>query len=196
MLKNEIFSFQVACWIHCDFAQRIPCSIKVISELAPYISIYSVGYVPNLLPTIDIDADDDYLSKNPGLFPDPLFKVSDGIIDLANGQTRMFWIAIKPNGRISGNYPIRIQIMDAEERFMEEMHFDLQIINALLPELPIKNTSWLHGDCIASIHHVDVNSEEYFAIVEKYLKVYAKFGHNMVLTPVFTPPLGITGCKF
>lgn len=39
---------------------------------------------------------------------------------------------------------------------------------------------------------MEIQSEAYYEIVEKYLAVYAKFGHNMILTPIFTPALDTT----
>lgn len=189
MLKNEVFSFQIACWIKDDSARRIPCKIKIISDLKPYITVFRIGYVPNMLSTYNTDTDDYYLSKHPGLFPDPLYRIKNGNIDLESGQMRAFWISVRPTEDVYGKYPIKIIIEDNEQRFSEELYFELRIINAQLPELPIINTSWFHGDCLAALHHVDINSDAYYAILEKYLKVYVQFGHNMILTPIFTPPL-------
>ena len=74
MLKNEIYSFQLAGLGYDEEEQRLGLRMEVESELKPYINVYQVGYVPSLLSMIDIGADDDYITKVPGLFPDPLHK--------------------------------------------------------------------------------------------------------------------------
>lgn len=51
------------------------------------------------------------------------------------------------------------------------------------------STGWFHGDCIAEPHNTEIGSDLYYSIVDKYMQTYVKFGHNMILTPVFTPPL-------
>lgn len=189
MLKNEIYSFQLAGWVHDDCEQRICCKLKIESELASYIEVKRVGYVPVLLPTIEIDDDDDYITKTPGLFPDPLYNIQEGVIELANNQTRAFWISVEPKGEITGEFPITIKILNIKDEVLKTLTFQLEVINAMLPRLDIYNTCWFHGDCIAKLHHVEILSEAYWNLIEKYMKVYVKFGHNMILTPIFTPPL-------
>lgn len=189
MMKNEIYSFQLAGWTRDDCEQRIPCKVKIESELAPYIEVKRVGYVPAMLPSIEIDDDNDYIAKAPGIFPDPLYRVEDGIVELANHQTRAFWICIEPKGRVVGKFPIEIKVLNMGDEILETLCFQIEIIDAELPQLDIYNTCWFHGDCIAALHDVEILSEEYWALVEKYMKIYVKFGHNMILTPIFTPPL-------
>lgn len=191
MLKNEIYSFQLACWGEDEnyLLQRLNARIKVESALAPYIQVKRIDYVPSMLPGYGGSGDEDYITKLPGLFPDPLQTVKDGRIELANRQTRAFWISVEPKGEVVGTYPITLKIWNDNEELLAETCFTLEITDTELPELDICNTGWFHGDCIAKLHDVEVMSEEYFSIVEKYLNVYVKFGHNTILTPVFTPPL-------
>lgn len=189
MLKNEIFSFQLAGYFSHDEDQKTTCTIQIQSPLREFIRLYQVDYVPVLVPSIEIDDDEDYLTKYPGLFPDPLHEIKDGKLELVNRQTRAFWFAVEPNGAISGCYPVCIRIFDKDGAPVGELRCEIDILDALLPDAGICNTGWFHGDCLAALHGVRIMSEEYFAIVEKYLAVYVKFGHNMILTPVFTPPL-------
>lgn len=189
MLKNEIYSFQLACWgVEDSEKQRVKCKVRIQSALEPYIKVYQVGYVPSLLPG-RLDDDEDYITKEPGLFPDPLYPVQDGVIELCATQARALWIVVEPQGEMTGVYPIQIQILDLWGNTIGEACFTLEIIDAGLPELDICNTGWIHGDCLAKLHHVSILSEAYFDILKKYIQTYVKFGHNMILTPVFTPPL-------
>lgn len=189
MLKNEIFSFQMMAYCQHKESQKVECKIKVQSELESFITIKQIGYVPVLVPSIQINDDDDYISKTPGLFPDPLYSIKNDCIELSHQQSRSFWIAVEPNGKKVGKYPIVLQLLDFEDQVLAETCFTLEIIDAELPESQMRNTGWLHGDCLAELHNVEIQSEEYYEILEKYLSTYVKFGHNMILTPIFTPPL-------
>lgn len=189
MLKNEIYSFQLVGWCDRSYQQKEPCFYELRSQLLPYITVKAVGYIPNMVPTLEMDADEDYITKTPGLFPDPLLDTPGNCFELVSMQTRALWISVAPEGALSGTFPITIELFDREHKPIDEQTYTIQIIDAELPELPIPNTGWFHGDCIAKLHNVEMMSEEYFAITEKFLEVYTRFGHNTILTPIVTPPL-------
>lgn len=189
MLKNEIYSFQMAGWAFGDEARRIVCRLEVESELAPYIQMFQVGYVPDLLPSMPLHDDEDYITKEPGLFPDPLYAIKNNEILLECGQARAFWITVEPKGQITGSFPITLKIYDLQDALVGEVCFTLEIIDMELPKQELRNTCWFYGDCIARLHNVEVLSDAYWELVEKYLEIYTKFGHNMILTPIITPPL-------
>ena len=50
-------------------------------------------------------------------------------------------------------------------------------------------TEWFHSDCLADYYHVDVFSEEYWRIVENFLRKAKERGVNIILTPILTLPL-------
>ena len=189
MLKNEIHSFQMIAWATPNELPKRKCRMEVESTLAPYICVFKVGYVPVMMPVPHFVDEHDFLFKMPGMAPDPLLRIRDGYFELYGGQSRGFWIAVEPNGELAGRYPITLRIFDDTDQKIGELTYDLEIVDALLPPLSILNTGWFHGDCLAVHHHVELLSDAYFDIVEKYLAVYAKFGHNLILTPIFTPPL-------
>ena len=190
MLSNEVYSFQLVCYVETTRLQtRFLSKIKVESELEPFIQVKQVDYVPSLVPAYVGDMDNEYLLTQPGLIPDPLKPVQDGVIVLAGNQSRSFWITVEPKNVKPGIYDIRLKISNYEDEFLAETSFKLEIIEAELPKLPIYNTGWMHGDCIAKLHDVEIGTDRYWDILEKYLRVYVKFGHNMILTPLFTPPL-------
>lgn len=188
MLRNESHSFQLVGWCSGAQTQRARCHVEVRSELAPYISLYQVGYVPSLLPCIEAGSDDDYLTREPGLLPDPLYPVTDGVFELSSGQARALWVCIEPQG-VSGSFPVELIVQDEAGNRLAALCYQVEILDAELPPLPIRNTGWFHGDCLAVLHHVEIGSEAYWELVERYLEVYTAFGHNMILTPIVTPPL-------
>ena len=172
MLKNEIYSFQLACWgIGEAYERRLKCRIQVESELEPYIQMKQVGYVPSLFPG-HVPDDEDYITKVPNQFPDPLTSVCNGEIEICSNQTRTLWISVEPKSKLTGTYPIVLKVLGEEDEVLDEVCFTLDIIDAELPELDICNTGWFHGDCIAELHHVELLSDEYFNIVEKSFLFY------------------------
>lgn len=188
MLKNEIYSFQLAGWTEGNEKAKVAGKLTVESPLAEYITVRKVDYVPVTTPTVYYRSDDDFITKAPGLFPDPLQKIPNGDIELFDGQARAFWITVEGKDLTPGTYPICLKVTIGEEVVCHKT-FTLEILNAELPALDIFNTGWFHGDCIAKLHNVEIQSEEYLALVRKYMDVYVKFGHNTILTPIFTPPL-------
>ena len=190
MLKNEKYSFQLAMWALRERPQRIPCRVEVESELTPWLQVRRVDYVPSLLPAMGYGSDDDYISKTPGLFPDPLQKLENGDrFELSCGQARALWFTVDPKGEVTGTYPITIRIYSEEEQLLTQQTFTIEILDAASPALDIYNTGWYHGDCVSVLHNVPVGSEEYKRLTKIYLQNYVNFGHNTILTSVFTLPL-------
>lgn len=190
MLKNERYSFQIAVWCESDEELRKKTLyLCVNSELSPFIKAYSVGYVPSVLPSVRFNDDDRYITKKPGLFPDPLYPLKNNEFEVYDCQARALWISIEPDGKMSGKFPVNFEISDDSGKIIHRLKFDIEIIDANLPAQKLKCTSWFHGDCIAAEHGLEIMSDEYFDTVDKYMEVYASFGHNMILTPVFTPSL-------
>ena len=70
-----------------------------------------------------------------------------------------------------------------------ELPLTLKIGKAVLPPQQLLHTEWFHTDCLANYYRVEVFSEEYWRITENFIAAAAEHGINMLLTPVFTPPL-------
>ena len=73
--------------------------------------------------------------------------------------------------------------------YTAEKTIQLEIIDAYLPEQKLLYTQWFHADCLASYYNVEAFSEKHWQIIENFMKVAVKNGHNVIFTPVFTPPL-------
>lgn len=193
MMKNEIFSFQLATRVEETDSPKVlryKCRLQIESELAPYIQVKRIDYVPSILPLIEARADEDYLVRTPGvMFPDPLQTIKNGEIEVFLHQARAFWLIVEPKEEMVGTYPITFKVYGPEDELLGEKCFTIEIVDAALPELDICNTCWFHGDCLAALHNVEILSDEYYDVVKKYLATFVKFGHNMILTPIFTPPL-------
>ncbi len=189
MFKNEMHSFQFSMYLEGS-DRFIDGRIEIKSPLKEHITVYKVEYVPSILPAFtDGCADDEYISKKPGMFPDMLKKTQGENFTVMSGQTSTYWIAVEPKGMPAGDYDIVVAVYDAADKLAGEKTYKLHIIDAELPKQTLINTGWFHGDCLAVLHNTETYTPKYWELVEKYLEVYVKFGHNMILTPIFTPPL-------
>lgn len=190
VLKNESFSYQIAYFKKTQ--NKCPVKITVSSPLSEYITVYRVQNVPVQLPLWSENSDDDYIMREPGLAPDVLIPVDTEKNQLMAERWESFWIKTKLCGEVSaGNYDISITFEYEENGEKESVtkNINVEIINALLPEQSLIYTRWFHCDCIASHFNVPVFSEEHWGYIEKFIKSAVSCGINMILTPIFTPPL-------
>ena len=158
---------------------------EVISDLSG-IRLHTVDLEPgeHIWPN---NQPDEGCRSMPGLFPDILTPL-DGKWRLVPNQWRALWISIDTTGAKAGEYPITIQVKVNEEIMAEET-FHLQILPQSLPEQKQIYTQWFHTDCIAHQYHVEVFSERWWELTESYVRFAVEHGINMILTPLFTPPL-------
>ncbi len=189
MLNNEIYSFQLAAYFDAPGEIHKYIKFDIESDIKEIVKIFREDYVAVTTPRPVGFCDDDYLFTSPSVAPDPLFELKDAKGEIFNGQTRAFWFSVEPQGKYTGKYPINIKIKSDTDEVLGEVTFEIEILNASLPKQELLNSNWFHGDCIASLHNTEVFSEEYWTLVDKYMKVFRKFGLNMILTPVVTPPL-------
>ena len=183
MLKGERFSYQIA----YKSDERFTSTVKIESELEKYITIRAVGNVPSELPCYP-DKTLYAERTEPGLFPDVLFPVKEGhFIKPSNWFS--LWITVElPENVEAGKYDIKVKLYKDEEE-LSSNKLTLTVIDAVLPEQTLINTEWFHADCIADYFNVPVFSEEHWAYIESFMEAFLKCGNNMILTPVFTPPL-------
>jgi len=188
MFLNEVYTFQVA--YKWNGLRTCYAGISLESELSAWISIRKVVLVPSELPCYP-DHDNNILSSIPGLYPDALMPVNNEGIPLVPNQWRSLWITINPKGNVKAKlYPIKIKfILINTDQELAYVKFELKIINALLPKQSLIHTQWLHSDCLSTWYNVKVFSKEYWQIAENYIRTAVNHGINMILTPLFTPPL-------
>ena len=183
VLKGERFSYQIA--YKAD--ERFTSTVKIESELEKYVSVRAVGNVPSELPCYP---DKTLFAERtePGLFPDVLFPV--GLHHFIKpGNWYALWITVDlPCDIEAGKYDIKVKIYKEDEEHSASK-FTLTVIDAVLPEQTLINTEWFHADCIADYFGVPVFSEEHWNLIEKFMDAFVSCGNNMILTPVFTPPL-------
>jgi hypothetical protein len=184
-LLNETYSFQVA-YKSKTLVKDI--RFRVDSAINEPITIRTVGLVPSELPCYH-DHDELILRSTPGLYPDPLYQVTEGLIGFPE-QWRSIWVTVDLQGNmIAGEYPIEIIFERENGDIIGRETYLLEVIQAELPEQKLLHTEWFHTDCLATHYQLDVFSEEHWRRIEQFVQTAAKHGMNMILTPIFTPPL-------
>lgn len=183
MLKNQRSSFQLSVISDCD----AECTVSAESDISGCISVFAVKNIPAVYTKPD-DADD-YIIRNGagGEYPDALMPL--GVTEtLAAGEYKAFWIeADIPADCASGEHDITLRVTCGEEISVQTMH--LHIANAQMIKQKLKCTNWFHTDCLMTYYNVEAFSDEYWRIVENYMLTARRHGVNMILTPLFTPPL-------
>ena len=186
-LYGETVSFQTACSFSGEEKEALRVSID--SPLEKQIRIRQVISVPSAYPAHE-KRDSNYLRHTPGLYPDLLRNLNHDSLLLVPGKWQSLWVDVSLTSEINpGIYPITVSLINSEESIAASVTATLEIISASLPSQELIHTQWFHGDCLADYYHVPVFSEEHFTILEHFISLYAKRGMNMILTPIFTPPL-------
>ena len=184
VLKGERYSYQIA----YKSSEKFFAEIVIDSPLSQFITVRSVGNVPSELPVYESDCE--FCERNePGLFPDVLFPIENNRVLIKRQNYYALWITIDlPKDTDAGDYEIKIKLKKDGETISENI-FGLHVINAVLPEQKLIYTQWFHSDSIANYYKIPVFCEKFWALVESFIKAAVHTGVNMLLTPVFTPPL-------
>ncbi len=185
-LKGETLSFQIA--YHWNGESIEYGRIDVLSPLRNAVHIRMVELVPCEYPCHP-KRDDGYLAVNPGMYPDRLVEIPEWGFPLIPGQWRSLWVTIElAEPMKAGEYPVKL-LLKKDEQILCEPQILCEVLDLPLPKLPIPHTEWFHSDCLAQYYQVDVFSERYWEITEAFIQEAVKHKCNMLLTPVFTPPL-------
>lgn len=182
-LRGESVSFQLACrW---EGPYRAWGRVEVESELPARVR--GVELVPCEYPCHQW-RDEGYLAVTPGLYPDLLREPGELGVPLVSGQWRSVWIDLDTENAGAGTYPVTVRMLGEDGELCRES-VSIEILDMALPKLPIPHTEWFHSDCLANYYGAEVFSERWWEIVENFVAAAARHRCNMLLTPVFTPPL-------
>ena len=195
-LRGERVSFQVA-FTTGDGVERCEmCTVSLSGDLAPLARVRKVKNVPVEYPVYPDRTDDNYLRKTAGLYPDLLLPMTYvdpdapyGKVRAATGALRSLWIDLTVTSDTpAGEHVITAALTNGDGE-TESVDFTIDVIGAELPKQELICTEWFHTDCLANYYRVPVWSDEHFRIIRNFVKVARANGINMILVPVFTPPL-------
>ena len=185
-LRGEIIAFQIAYFSQ----QRIrEIQVEVESPLHSCATVRQVGLAPSEFPCYE-DHDDLILRSTPGLYPDPLVPINGEGVDALPSQWHAVWLSLKiPENQPSTTHPFAVVFRASDGDELSRNNISVSILDASLPPQELIHTEWFHQDCIADGHNVEVHSEAHWALLETYVRSAVAHGINMILTPLFTPPL-------
>ncbi len=189
----------------------VPAQITVTSPIAACITLRRVDLVPSTLPLNDT-RDGNFISDKPGLYPDLLTPLKDGKCSLPCGIWTAFWVEIETDKDTpAGAFPVTIRVdMDGDTAYLQDnccesnslhtgmtdtdpgtviLKTQIEVIDAVLPKQQLIVTEWFHGDCIADYYKIPVFSETHWEYMRRQICLGVRRGLNMILTPIFTPPL-------
>jgi len=189
--KGERVSFQIAVKNERQDARRkINVNIKPSGELAKFAKIFRVGHVPVHMPAYE-GADDNYISKTPGLFPDVLFPIDETtIVPIEISNVTTVWVTVDlPKTIKAGVHTISVEISSEkfEQPYTETL--EIEVKKTVIAQNDLIFTQWFHCDSIASYFDVPMMSKKHWVLIERFIKTAARTGITMLLTPLFTPPL-------
>lgn len=186
-LKNETFRFGIC---YSDEGQSF-ARLTVNSLLKDYITVRRVAHIPVQKAAEDSWRDDYYLRYDAGLYPDLLLPLGKfDRVPISRDLQSLFVEVEIGNDVAAGNYPIEfVFTTENEEKTEHKVTFNLEVIDASLPEQELIFTQWFYCDCLKDYYGVETFSERHWEIIENFMKTATKNGINMLLTPVFTPPL-------
>ena len=198
MYKNEKAAIQLLVYDDADSWNAVRVfRFEVEGALSPYTKISAVENIPNYLPTpvtpkLAMESDPAFLNgAKPGLYPDLLHPlIHDGCYAFCQQQLRAMWFEFNPCENLEpGVYEIKLRITHKDGYYVKEIPFTVEILPASLPSEDHICTNWFYADCLADYYEVEPFSDKHFEICENFIKTAVESGINMILTPVFTPPL-------
>lgn len=167
-------------------AEEFTYDLRLSQEID--LAVFEVKQVPSQTPIKEI-YDAHILTGVPGYFPDVLQPVErQGRLSGTAFQWHSLWVELSSDVPLEESAVTVSLTVTAEEQTMTS-RFNFGLIPIELPAQTLIHTEWLHTDCLASHYEVEIFSEDYWQLVEDYIAFGVAHGQNMVLTPLFTPPL-------
>lgn len=154
------------------------------------VTVRRVESVPVRMPTYINCTDRDFLRTTPGLYPDLLRDLNEKNEIGVAFAPQALWVDVEIDAdAAAGDRKLCFRFDDDEGECAGKAVFTLHVIGATLPKQRIKVTQWIHYDCLATYYGVEVFSQRHWEIMENFIRTAVANGINMILTPVFTPPL-------
>ena len=190
-LKNELFRFGICYCMDERCHTGVPIILGVESDIKERISVRRVEHVPVKLAAHGWNEDPNYLRKKAGLYPDPLIPLNSHNRIQASQNLESLYVEVDTNGiETAGLKNIKFTFTNAyNNTVMAETEFQLEIIDCKLPKQDLIYTQWFYCDCLMDYYRTNAFDQKHWEIIENYLKTAVKNGINMILTPIFTPPL-------
>lgn len=188
---NERFSFQVV--LRQESGDPITVKAAVDGVNALKVRIRKVGYVPvphHNTSVLTDPLDMEGLRHIPGYVPDPLFDQEE--FTLPSHETHAFWFTVTPKQTAKpGTYPIIVSITPEKGGCRTlKVKAEVKLHSVKLKarqDFPV--TNWFYVDSLMDWYKTDQFDSRFWELLQAYMKNVADHGQDVILVPVFTPPL-------
>lgn len=183
VLKGERVSWQI---LYTSLRERAtPADVVVDVDSRIAVKLSKVGSVPSTLVARKDEMDEYYLRTTPGLYPDILYPLENNKINVTLWNCHSLFVTAEiPEDLAAGVYPVSISFCMPNETVTKT--FVIKVLDMVLPKQELIFTQWFHADCIASYYKLAPLSEAHWGMIEKFVKMAAHIGINLILTPLFT----------
>lgn len=183
MAKNETFSFQVA-YKYNRFANDI--RVEIESPIKDFITYRQVEYVP--CTSVNLwEGDGFYFSDKAYVCPDILRPTIKGELKSRACAYSSAWFTVKGDLPV-GTHKIKITLYAPWTEPLST-EYTLKVCDFELKESELIYTNWFHYDSIANYYKLPMFSKKYNEIMDSFIEKAIAHGVNMLLIPMFTPPL-------
>ncbi|MCR4621890.1 MAG: DUF4091 domain-containing protein [Clostridiales bacterium] len=188
-LIGEEVSLQAAFKATGEGFARNYVALETESPVKDFIRMYRVRYMP-VVYACPPDADEDYLRKKPGLYPDMLEPAENCCLRIYADHWESVFITVAPPDSLpAGEYPLRFTLKNEKGEELASACTVYKRVNAALPKQKLIHTRWFHTDGLCQYYNIEMWSEEFWRVCEAFVREAAHMGINCLLTPVHTPPL-------
>jgi len=190
--RGERVSFQIVAEdpVVPGVKRALAMFVSVRTKLYKYLKGFHVEQVPCAMPVYEERYSGDYITDKPGLLPDVLVPLKKQKYYTQPYSLANFWFTAElPTDLEPGSYPVYISLKGDEDGKTAKVKVVIEVVDAVLPESDLRYTQWFHCDSIASYFGVKMGSERHWKLIERFMETAVHTGVNMLLTPIFTPPL-------
>ncbi len=162
-------------------ASDLTCGNHAISK--QNIQLYFVGSIPVSKNTPNTPTEE--LERTaPFYAPDPLLDVE--AVDVKSGETQpCYFLVYVPKDAEPGNYTGRITV--SSDEWEASLEVVLQVYPITLPDRrSLYVTNWFSLENIASFYGVELWSEDFWTVFEKWIALMAKYRQNVFWIPIDT----------
>ena len=196
---GERVSFQLA--IATAGPEIMHVGVETEAEAGIALRCFEVCDTPVTLAKYPHVKDGDYISGEPGLYPDrlrPMRATAEGRPDFVSLPAReLFWSVVWVDIEVAadaepGRKSFRLILSEypAKDNADQLIYTgEVEVLAFALEEQSLIRTEWFHTDCLASYYNVEIYGERHWEIIAAFMRRAAELGINMILTPIWTPPL-------
>lgn len=188
MLLNDLYNYQVAICPENDMFLKF----MIESDIDEAVTVRNIFSVPSEFEIYsDAETETGYEFSPDKTYPDVLSPAENHVVFAKKDAWCSLWISIDSSNLLPGRHYIRLIFLNPQthEKVAESEKLELEVLPVILDPQTLIYTNWLHCDCLSHYYNEPVFSEKFWEILESYIKTAADHGMNMLLTPIFTPPL-------